>query len=50
MKSRHIETKFLTRNHSLADSVAICILKMRGFNIEAKDKDFYPLMNNWGVE
>ncbi len=46
----HIETKFLTRNHSLADSVAIGILKMRGFNIEAKDRDFYPLMNNWGVE
>ena len=39
----HTETKFLTRNHSLADSVAIGILKMRGFNIEAKIKTFILL-------
>lgn len=43
-------SEFLTRSHSLADSVTIGILKMRGFNINAKDKDFYPLMNNWGVK
>ena len=33
--------KLLTRNHSLADSVTIGLLKMKGFNIEARDKDFY---------
>ena len=41
------DTNYLTRNHSLADSVTIGILKLNGFKIEARDRDFYPLMSNW---
>ena len=49
-QNQNNKLKLLTRNHSLADSVTIGLLKMKGFNIEARDKDFYPLMNNWGTK
>ena len=44
------DSNYLTRNHSLADSVTIGILKLNGFKIEARDRDFYPLMSNWGTK
>ena len=49
-KNQNEDSELLTRSHSLADSVTIGMLKMKGFNIEARDRDFYPLMNNWGVK
>ena len=36
------------RNHSLADSLYICLLKTKKYNINTIDKDFLPLMSNWG--
>ena len=40
----------ITRNHSLADSVTVGLLKIKGYKIRTTDKDFLPLMSNWGAE
>jgi hypothetical protein len=48
-KNESISSKKLTRNHSLADSLCIALLKVKKFKVYTKDKDFLPLMTNWGT-
>ena len=48
-KNETISLKELTRNHSLADSLCIALLKVKKFKVHTKDKDFLPLMTNWGT-
>ena len=37
-----------TRSHSLADSLLISSLSVRGTRIETDDRDLKPLVSNWG--
>ena len=46
--SSSLNVKQTIRNHSLADSLYICLLKTKKYNINTLDKDFLPLMSNWG--
>jgi hypothetical protein len=39
---------YLVRNHSLADSLYISLLKVKNYKLFTNDKDFLPLMSNWG--
>ncbi len=39
---------YLVRNHSLADSLYISLLKVKNYKLYTNDKDFLPLMSNWG--
>jgi len=39
-----------TRSHSLADSLLISTLTLRGLRIVSDDKDLKPLLSNWGVK
>ncbi len=36
------------RNHSLADSFFISLLKIKKFNLFTEDQDYLPFMTNWG--
>lgn len=38
---------YLLRNHTLADSLYISLLKVKNYNVLTNDKDFLPLMSNW---
>ena len=39
-----------TRSHSLADSLLISSLAVKGVSIESDDKDLKPLISNWGTK
>lgn len=39
-----------TRSHSLADSLLISSLTLRGIRIISDDKDLKPLLSNWGAK
>lgn len=43
-----LKQKVLTRNHSLADTFYIALLKIKKFNLYTRDEDFLPYMSNWG--
>lgn len=39
-----------TRSHSLADSLLISSLAVKGVSIESDDRDLKPLISNWGTK
>lgn len=42
------DKSYLVRNHSLADSMYIALLKINKYKVMTNDRDFLPLMSNWG--
>ncbi len=43
-----VRLKNNTKAHSLADSIIIGCLAARGIKLYSSEKDFFPLLNNWG--
>ena len=38
-----------TKAHSLADSLIVGILSAKGISINTSERDFFPLLSNWGL-